>query len=56
MSETESKLAQSGLDLERLERTLQASIKLMRKGRREMKRMRRKSARHEHTGQGHNAS
>ena len=56
MSTTESKSPSSGVDLDRLEKTLQASIKLMRRGRREIERMRRKSARHEHTGQGHTGS
>jgi hypothetical protein len=57
MSETESKSGTpSGMDLDRLERTLLASIQLMKKGRREMERMRRKSSRHEHAGQGHAAS
>jgi hypothetical protein len=41
---SESKDGMSGpLDLEQLERKLQASIKLMKRGRREMERMRRKS-------------
>jgi hypothetical protein len=48
MSETDTK----GMDLARIEKTLQASIKLMRKTRREMERMRRKSDRHEHPGEG----
>ena len=56
MSNTEPKSATSGVDLERLEKTLHASIKLMKRGRREMERMRRKSGRHEHTGEGHTAS
>ena len=47
MSETEPK----AVDLVRIEKALQASIKLMRKTRREMERMRRKSDRHEHTGE-----
>ena len=47
MSTSESKSTSSGVDLERLEKTLQASIKLMKRGRREMERMRRKSSRHE---------
>jgi hypothetical protein len=48
MSETESKTTSlSGIDLAQIERTLQASIKLMKRGRREMERMRRKSGRHE---------
>ncbi len=45
----------SGMDLDRLEKTLQASIKLMKRGRREMERMRRKS-RHEHPEQGQSAA
>ena len=45
----------SGMDLDRLEMTLQASIKLMKRGRREMERMRRKSSRHD-AGQGQTAS
>ena len=57
MSDTGSKAApSSGMDIARLERTLQASIKLMKRGRLEMERMCRKSNRHEHSGQGHNAS
>jgi hypothetical protein len=47
MSETEPK----AVDLARIEKTLQASIKLMRKTRREMERMRRKSERHEQAGE-----
>jgi hypothetical protein len=47
MSDTESKATPSGIDLAQIERTLQASIKLMKRGRREMERMRRKSSRHE---------
>ena len=47
MSDTESKATPSGVDLAQIERTLQASIKLMKRGRREMERMRRKSGRHE---------
>ncbi len=43
MNENELKGGMSGpLDLEELERKLQASIKLMKRGRREMERMRRK--------------
>ena len=53
MSDTGSKAApSSGMDIARLERTLQASIKLMKRGRREMERMRRKSGRQEHSGEG----
>ena len=55
MSDTEAKSAPR-VDLQQLERTLQASIKLMKRGRREMERMRRRSSRHEPTGQGHSAS
>jgi hypothetical protein len=40
--------AHAEVDLARLEQTLLASIKLMKRGRREMERMRRKSGRHEH--------
>jgi len=36
------------MDLGRIEQTLLASIKPMKRGRREMERMRRKSGRHEH--------
>jgi hypothetical protein len=43
MSETEPK----AVDLANLEKTLQASIKLMRKTRRSMERMRRKTDRHD---------
>ena len=57
MNDTESKAATpSGLDLAQLERTLQASIKLMKRGRREMERMRRKSGRHEHPENGQSAA
>jgi hypothetical protein len=57
MNDTEARAAApAGVDLARIERTLQASIKLMKRGRREMERMRRKSTRHEHAGQGHSAS
>ena len=57
MRDTESKTATpSGMDLAQIERTLQASIKLMKRGRREMERMRRKPSRPDHTGQGHAAS
>ncbi len=57
MRDTESKAAAaSGMDLAQLERTLQASIKLMKRGRREMERMRRKSHRQEQSAQGHAAS
>jgi hypothetical protein len=48
MSETNRKsAAHAEVDLGRLEQTLLASIKLMKRGRREMERMRRKSGRHE---------
>jgi hypothetical protein len=43
--------AHAEVDLARLEQTLLASIKLMKRGRREMERMRRKSGRHEHVDQ-----
>ncbi len=56
MSDTESKAATTHVDLAQLQKTLQASIKLMKRGRREIERMRRKSARHDHAGQGHSAS
>jgi hypothetical protein len=39
--------APSGVDLTNIEKTLQASIKLMRRTRREMERMRRKPDRHD---------
>ena len=55
MSDTQSK-SEAPLDLARIERTLQASIKLMKRGRREMERMRRKPGRPDHAGQGHTAS
>ena len=52
MRDTESKEAMSsGIDLAQIERTLQASIKLMKRGRREMERMRRKPGRPEHHNQ-----
>lgn len=54
MSDTESKSA-APLDLARIERTLQASIKLMKRGRREMERLRRKPGRHEQDSQGQSA-
>jgi len=57
MNDTESKAATpSGLDLAQLERTLQASIKLMKRGRREMERMRRKSIRQDNAEQGRTAA
>ena len=57
MSATESKASTpSGVDLAQIERTLQASIKLMKRGRREMERMRRKPNRPDNAGQGHAAS
>jgi hypothetical protein len=43
------------MDIARIEQTLLASIKLMKRGRREMERMRRKS-RHEHSEQGSSAA
>ena len=57
MSDTEGKGATSpSIDIERLEKTLIASIKLMKRGRREMERMRRKPGRHEHPGQSRTAA
>ena len=44
------------MDIARIEQTLLASIKLMKRGRREMERMRRKSGRHEHPAQGQSAA
>lgn len=58
MSDTHSKSeAPAGVDLARIERTLQASIKLMKRGRREMERLRRKPGRPDHGShaQGHSA-
>ena len=56
MSDTQTKSeAPSGMDLARIERTLQASIKLMKRGRREMERLRRKPGRQDHDSQGHSA-
>jgi hypothetical protein len=54
MNETESKT--SRVDMEQLERTLQASIKLMKRGRREIGRMRRKPDQQARSDQGHGAS
>lgn len=57
MSETGPKnAAHPEVDLARLEQTLLASIKLMKRGRREMERMRRKSARPEHPGNDQSAA
>ena len=57
MNENDSKGGMSGpFDLEQLERKLQASIKLMKRGRREMERMRRKPGRQEQAGNGQSAS
>ena len=57
MSDTGSKAApSSGMDIARLERTLQASIKLMKRGRREMERMRRRGSRQEHPGEDQTAA
>ena len=57
MSETGQKsAAHAEVDLARLEQTLLASIKLMKRGRREMERRRRKSGRHEHADQGGHAA
>jgi len=51
MSEIGSKsAAHPEMDLGRIEQTLLASIKLMKRGRREMERMRRKSGRQDHAG------
>jgi hypothetical protein len=50
MSDNGSKAAHPEFDLTRFEQTLIASIKLMKRGRREMGRMRRKSGRQEHAG------
>jgi hypothetical protein len=56
MSDTGRKSAtHPEMDIARIEQTLLASIKLMKRGRREMERMRRKS-RHEHPGQGQSAA
>jgi hypothetical protein len=44
------------MDIARIEQTLLASIKLMKRGRREMERMRRKSGRHEHPEHGQSAA
>ena len=56
MSDTGHKsAAHPEMDIARLEKTLLASIKLMKRGRREMERMRRKS-RHEHPEQGQSAA
>ncbi len=52
MSDTGHKsAAHPEMDIARIEQTLLASIKLMKRGRREMERMRRKSGRHEHADQ-----
>jgi hypothetical protein len=57
MSETGPKsAAHPEVDLARLEQTLLASIKLMKRGRREMERMRRKSAHPDHPGQDQSAA
>ena len=56
MRDTEAKdAALSGVNLDQIEQTLLASIKLMRKGRREMERMRRKP-RSDNSGHGRNAA
>ena len=44
------------MDIARIEQTLLASIKLMKRGRREIERMRRKSGRNEHPEQGQSAA
>ena len=57
MSDTGQKTAtHPEMDIARIEQTLLASIKLMKRGRREMERMRRKSARHDHAEQGQGAA
>lgn len=57
MSDTGQKTApHSEMDIVRIEQTLLASIKLMKRGRREMERLRRKSSRHEHAGQSRTAA
>lgn len=56
MSATDTKAAPTSVNLAELERTLQASIKLMRRGRREMERLRRKPGKHEQGGHGQVAS
>ncbi len=56
MNETESKAGESRVDMEQLERTLQASIRLMKRGRREIGRMRRKPDHQARSDHGHNAS
>jgi hypothetical protein len=56
MNETESKTGASRVDMEQLERTLQASIRLMKRGRREIGRMRRKPDHQARSDHGHGAS
>ena len=57
MNDTEPKAAApAGVDLAQIERTLQASINLMKRGRREMERMRRKSIRQDNAEQGRTAA
>ena len=57
MSDTGQKsAAHPEMDIARIEQTLLASIKLMKRGRREMERMRRKPNRPDNAGQGHAAS
>ena len=54
MSDNEARAP--SVDLQRLEQTLLASIKLMKRGRREIERMRRKPARGEDPGQDRTAA
>ncbi len=56
MRDNESKAAPSAMDLAQIERTLQASIKLMKRGRREIGRMRRKPDQQAGPDHGQNAS
>ena len=57
MSDTGQKTAtHPEMDIARIEQTLLASIKLMKRGRREMERMRRKSGRQEHPEQSQTAA
>jgi hypothetical protein len=57
MSDTEGKATTaSSIDIEQLEKTLIESIKLMKRGRRQMERMRRKPGRQEYPGQNRTAA
>ena len=57
MSDTGQKTAtHPEMDIARIEQTLLASIKLMKRGRREMERMRRKSTRHDNAEHGQGAA